>query len=161
MKIRRAEKSDEASVWGIIGPIIRGGAEYALDRDMSEADALAYWYGPEKETWVAEVDGLVLGSYYLKANQAGGGRHVANCGYTVSGEARGRGIARAMCEHSLERAREAGFRAMQFNFVVATNVRAVALWERMGFRTLTRLPGAFMHPDQGEVDALVMYQRLD
>ncbi|UOM33808.1 GNAT family N-acetyltransferase [Acuticoccus sp. I52.16.1] len=161
MRIRAVREADAPAVWAIIGPIIRGGAEYALERDMSEADAIAYWYGADRETYVAEVDGEVLGTYYIRPNQPGGGRHVANCGYAVSSAARGRGIARAMCAHSLVRAREAGYRAMQFNFVIATNTRAIALWEGMGFATLARLPGAFVHPAEGEVDALVMYQRLD
>jgi ribosomal protein S18 acetylase RimI-like enzyme len=85
---------------------------------------------------------------------------VANCGYMTATHATGRGIARAMCAHSIERARERGFRAMQFNFVVSTNVRAVRLWESMGFATVGRLPQAFLHPTHGYVDALVMYQLL-
>ncbi len=161
MIIRPMRETDAPEVWAIIGPIIRGGAEYALEPDMCEADALAYWAGADRETFVAEVDGAVLGSYYIRPNQSGGGKHVANCGYAVSREARGRGIARAMCEHSLTHARGAGYWAMQFNFVVATNTRAITLWEGMGFDTLARLPGAFVHPVEGEVDALVMYQRLD
>ncbi|WP_226582688.1 GNAT family N-acetyltransferase [Acuticoccus sediminis] len=161
MLIRPITEADAPAVWSIIEPIIRAGEEYALDRDMSEADALAYWIASDRETFVAEVDGEVLGSYYIRPNQAGGGRHVANCGYAVASAARGRGIARGMCAHSLSHARERGYRAMQFNFVVATNVRAVGLWTSMGFETLTRLPGAFMHPAAGEVDALVMFQRLD
>ena len=104
--------------------------------------------------------GRILGTYYLKANQAGGGDHVANCGYIVHPEATGRGIARRMCEHSLERARARGFRAMQFNFVVSTNGRAIRLWQTLGFETLGRLPLAFRHPVHGYVDALVMFRPL-
>ena len=102
----------------------------------------------------------MLGTYYLRANQAGGGGHVCNCGYMTDSAAAGRGVARAMCAHSLELAREQGFRAMQFNFVVSTNTRAVALWEGMGFAVVGRLPGAFRHPAQGYVDALVMHRSL-
>jgi ribosomal protein S18 acetylase RimI-like enzyme len=102
----------------------------------------------------------IVGTYYLRANNAGGGAHVANCGYMVAGGATGRGVARAMCAHSLARAKERGFRAMQFNFVIATNERAVRLWQTMGFSVVGRLPGAFLHPTQGYVDALVMYREL-
>jgi len=101
-----------------------------------------------------------VGTYYLRANQAGGGRHVCNCGYVTKATASGRGIARAMCLHSLALARSRGYRAMQFNFVVSTNERAVRLWQSLGFEIVGRLPGAFRHPIQGFVEALVMYQTL-
>src|SRR5207253_1017974 len=106
-------------------------------------------------------DGELLGTYYLRPNLAGGGRHVCNCGYMTSAAAEGRGVARAMCAHSLERARERGFRAMQFNCVVSTNERAVRLWESFGFAVVGRLPRAFEHPKRGFVDALVMFRSLD
>lgn len=161
MRIRKAVRTDADAIAAIIVPTIRDGETYALDRDMSEADAVAYWTGPDREAFVAEEEGgRVLGTYYLRANQAGGGRHVANCGYMTSPEAAGRGVARAMCDHSMEAARARGFEAMQFNFVVATNERAVRLWQSLGFETVGRLPLAFRHPRLGPVDALVMYRRL-
>ena len=116
--------------------------------------------GHDKETFVAEQDGVVLGTYYMRPNQAGGGRHVCNCGYMTDAAAPGRGIARRMCEHSLEYARSRGYRAMQFNFVVSTNERAVRLWQSLGFDIVGRLPTAFQHPTQGYVDAFVMYRLL-
>ena len=160
MLIRRAEARDVAAIWGIIAPIIRAGETYALDPAMSEADALAYLLGPDRETFVAETDGVVLGTYYLRANQAGGGSHVCNCGYMTSPAAMGRGVARAMCAHSIEQACERGFRAMQFNFVVSTNERAVSLWQALGFEIVGHLPGAFHHPGRGYVDALIMFRSL-
>ncbi|HEV7343378.1 MAG TPA: GNAT family N-acetyltransferase [Sphingopyxis sp.] len=160
MMIRPATTADTAAIWAIIEPTIRAGETYTLDRAMSEAEALAYWFGPDKAVFVAEADGAVLGTYYLRANQAGGGGHVANCGYMTAASATGRGVARAMAEHSLVLARERGFRAMQFNFVVATNERAVRLWQSLGFAVVGRLPEAFAHPAHGLVDALVMYRLL-
>jgi len=161
MLIRPATASDDDAIWGILEPVIRAGETYTLDRDMSEGAALAYWMGEDRETFVAEGEnGELLGTYYLKANQAGGGRHVANCGYMTSAAATGRGVARAMCVHSLERARDRGFRAMQFNFVVSINERAVRLWESMGFEVVGVLAGAFEHPTAGFVDALVMWREL-
>ena len=127
---------------------------------MGEAEALSYWLDPGKETFVAEMDGVIVGTYYMRPNQAGGGRHVCNCGYMTLASASGRGIARAMCLHSLAHARSRGYRAMQFNFVVATNERAVRLWQSLGFQVVGRLPGAFQHPVHGFVDALVMYLSL-
>ncbi|MET0405478.1 MAG: GNAT family N-acetyltransferase [Cystobacter sp.] len=160
MLIRKAEAGDARAIAAILLPTLREGTTYALDPDMREADALAYWLGPDKETFVAEEDGVILGTYYMRPNQAGGGRHVCNCGYMTSAAATGRGVARRMCAHSLEHARSRGYRAMQFNFVVSTNERAVRLWQSMGFDIVGRLPAAFLHPTAGEVDALVMFQRL-
>ena len=160
MIIRGVEPRDRAAVWRILEPVIRAGETYTLPRDMSEAAALAYWLGLDKTAFVAEADGVVLGTYYLRANQAGGGAHVANCGYMTGAAAVGRGVARAMCAHSLDAARARGFRAMQFNFVVSTNERAVRLWQAMGFEIVGRLPGAFDHPALGAVDALVMWRAL-
>ena len=102
----------------------------------------------------------MVGTYLLRANQAGGGSHVANCGYVTAAAAQGQGVARAMLEHSLALARARGFLAMQFNFVVSTNERAVKTWQANGFEIVGRLPGAFRHPRLGFVDALVMYRRL-
>jgi ribosomal protein S18 acetylase RimI-like enzyme len=127
---------------------------------MSREEALGYWRSPGHEVFVAEEDGQVAGTYYLHANQKGGGAHVANCGYMTATRASGHGIARMMCTHSLEHAKARGFRAMQFNFVVSTNQRAVRLWQSFGFEIAGRLPGAFQHPTQGYVDALVMYRGL-
>jgi ribosomal protein S18 acetylase RimI-like enzyme len=160
MRIRPALPDDSPAIWAVIGPVIRAGETYALDRGMSEAAALAYWLGPEKETFVAEEEGRIIGTYYLRANQAGGGRHVCNCGYVTSAEAAGRGVARRMGLHSLDEARARGYRAMQFNFVVATNERAVRLWESLGFEIVGRLPLAFDHPTLGYVDALLMFRPL-
>ncbi|TQF16227.1 GNAT family N-acetyltransferase [Myxococcus llanfairpwllgwyngyllgogerychwyrndrobwllllantysiliogogogochensis] len=160
MRLRRAEAADAMAIAAIIIPTIREGTTYALDANMSEADALAYWMGPDKETFVAEEDGVILGTYFIRPNQAGGGRHVCNCGYMTSAAATGRGIARRMCAHSMEHARSRGYRAMQFNFVVSTNERAVKLWQALGFEIVGRLPLAFQHPTAGEVDAFVMHQPL-
>jgi GNAT superfamily N-acetyltransferase len=158
--IRLASKDDAPTLWAIIGPTIRAGETYALPRDMSEGDAIAHWFSPDRETFVAEHGGRIVGTYYLRANRAGGGSHVANCGYMTHAEARGKGVARAMCAHSLERARGRGFRAMQFNFVVSSNETAVRLWQAMGFEIVGRLPGAFHHPRLGYVDALTMFRAL-
>ena len=158
--IRSATRKDDEAIWQILEPVVRAGETYTLPREMTRSEALAYWLSPGHEAFVAEADGTILGTYYLRANHQGGGAHVANCGYMTSQHATGRGIARAMCLHSLDVARQTGFRAMQFNFVVSTNERAVRLWTSLGFETVGRLPGAFLHPAFGYVDALVMYRAL-
>ena len=160
MLIRAARPQDWDSIWAILEPTILAGETYALDADLDEEAARAYWLGPDKETFVAEEDASILGTYYMRANQAGGGRHVCNCGYMTSARATGRGIARQMGLHSLDHARKRGYRAMQFNFVVSTNERAVRLWQSLGFDIVGRLPLAFRNPTRGYVDALVMFQSL-
>ena len=160
MTIRLASDDDKEAIWAILEPMIRRGDTYTLPRDMSKSQALEFWFAAGNETFVWEDGGAVLGTYFLRANQRGGGAHVANCGYVTATGAEGRGIARAMCLHSLQRSRERGFRAMQFNFVISSNERAVKLWRDLGFEIVGRLPGAFQHPELGFVDALVMYQRL-
>ena len=158
--LRPATPADADAVWAILEPTIRAGETYALPRDLTREAAIAYWLGEDRETFVAEAGGEILGTCYLRANQPGGGAHVANCGFMTAPTSAGRGVARAMCAHALDRARARGFRAMQFNFVVSTNERAVRLWQGLGFEVVGRLPGAFEHPVHGEVDALVMFQRL-
>lgn len=161
MQIRPASPHAHAdSIWAILEPTIRAGETYTLPRDMTREDALDYWFAPRHEVFLAEHDTTIVGTYFLQSNQQGGGAHVANCGYVTAPWATGRGVARAMCAHSLDRARERGFRAMQFNFVVSTNQRAIALWQSFGFEIVGRLPGAFQHPTAGFVDALVMYRSL-
>jgi ribosomal protein S18 acetylase RimI-like enzyme len=163
MIIRPAADDDDA-IWAILEPILREGEAYTLPRDWSRREALAYWRAPDHAVFVAQrasdQGSDILGTYYLRPNQKGGGDHVANCGYATHPRARGRGVASAMCVHSMELARGQGFTAMQFNFVVTTNERAIALWRRHGFDIVGRLPGAFRHPGIGMVDALVMYRAL-
>lgn len=158
--IRPASPADAAAIWSIIEPVIRAGETLALDPDLSRAEALDYWTGPDKNVFVAEQEGAVVGTYFIRPNQAGGGAHVCNCGYVTAVHATGRGIARLMCEHSIAIARAEGYRAMQFNFVVSTNRGAVALWQKMGFKVVGTLPAAFRHPAEGYVDAFIMYQAL-
>jgi ribosomal protein S18 acetylase RimI-like enzyme len=160
MLIRLVTDADEENLWHIIKPIIRAGETYALPRDMSQAAALDYWRAPHRETFVAEEDGQIVGGYFMGANHLGGGSHVANCGFATAPALTGRGIATALCEHALNHARTAGFRAMQFNFVISTNERAVRLWQRFGFEIMARLPEAFNHPSLGFVDVFIMRRML-
>ena len=127
MIVRVATVGDRDAIWSILEPLIRAGEVFTLDRGMGRDAALSYWFSEEHEVFVAEDDCVVVGSYYLRANQRGGGSHVANCGYMTASAATGTGVARGMCEHSLERARNRGFKAMQFNFVIESNERAVQI----------------------------------
>ncbi|WP_070153270.1 GNAT family N-acetyltransferase [Sphingobium phenoxybenzoativorans] len=160
LSIRPAASDDAEAIWAVIEPVIRAGEVFALPRNMLRDDATAYWLGGDHIPFVAEENDEIIGSYYIRPNQMGGGAHVANAGYATAQAATGRGVARAMCLHSLDEARGRGFRAMQFNFVVSSNVRAAALWRSLGFAEVGRLPGAFDHPALGPVDALVMWRAL-
>jgi ribosomal protein S18 acetylase RimI-like enzyme len=159
--VRAATDRDRDAVWRILEPMIRAGETYPLPRDMSREQALAYWFAAAHEVLVAAGDDdLIVGTYYLRPNQQGGGSHVANCGYVTGSDSRSRGVGRMMCEDSLVRAKKRGFRAMQFNFVVSSNDTAVRLWRSCGFEIVGRLPEAFHHPALGYVDALVMVRSL-
>jgi L-amino acid N-acyltransferase YncA len=160
LSIRLADAQDRDAVWRIMEPIIRAGETYALPRDMAKADALAHWFAPDRAVFVAEEQGRILGTCYLRANRPGPGAHIANAGFMVADEAGGRRLGEILCSHALAEAKAAEFRAMQFNFVVASNERAVRLWQRMGFAIVGRVPQAFDHPELGLVDALVMFRDL-
>lgn len=159
--IRPFQNDDWPGLWQFLEPVFRAGDSYPYPTDISSDEAYARWVTTPLSTWVAEdEDGTLLGSYHLKANQPDLGAHVANCGYAVARAARGRGVASALCRHSQEEALRQGFRAMQYNLVVATNTTAVDLWQRMGFTIVGRLPGAFRHAELGYVDAFIMYKSL-
>jgi GNAT superfamily N-acetyltransferase len=148
MLIRTATVHDDDAIQRIIVPVIRAGETYALPPDWTAHEALAYWRSPGHTVFVAD-DGAVIGTYYIRPNQCGGGSHVANCAFMTAPSAAGRGVASAMCAHALHYAAACGYLAMQFNFVVSTNSRAMALWQRFGFEIVGRLPGAFRHPALG------------
>ena len=160
MTIREAVKADFDTIWPIFREIVTAGDTYAYATDTTKAQALTIWIEAPRKTYVFEEAGNILGTYFIKTNQAGPGSHVCNCGYMVSSSARGRGLATAMCEHSQKVARALGYKAMQFNFVASSNEGAVRLWGKLGFETVGCLPKAFNHPTLGYVDAIVMYKWL-
>jgi L-amino acid N-acyltransferase YncA len=160
MHIREATIADFDQIWPIFQSIVAAGETYTYPRETTREQAISLWLEAPRKTFVAEENGEILGTYYIKTNQPGGGAHVCNCGYMVSSAARGRGLASSMCEHSQQIARSLGYLAMQFNFVASTNEGALRLWTKLGFETVGRLPKAFNHPTQGYVDAMVMYKWL-
>jgi ribosomal protein S18 acetylase RimI-like enzyme len=183
MKIRAATDADRDAVWNIFSEVVAAGDTYALDPNISREDALAYWFAPGTRTYVAEIDResvgeadsfpgtatpsrtlnpnhVTAGTYILRPNQSAGGSHVANAAFMVSTSARRQGIGRAMAEHCLSQARRFGFRAMQFNYVISTNIAAIRLWQDLGFEIVGTLASAFRHPDKGYVDVYVMYRLL-
>jgi L-amino acid N-acyltransferase YncA len=161
MIVREATKEDWKSIWPIFHEIVACGDTYAYEIDTTKEQAEKMWLHTPRKTYVFEESDQILGTYYLKTNQAGPGNHVCNCGYMVSSDARGRGLATTMCEHSQVEAVALGYKAMQFNFVASSNESAVRLWDKLGFDIVGKLPKAFRHPVNGYVDALVMYKWLD
>jgi ribosomal protein S18 acetylase RimI-like enzyme len=158
--IRAATPDDASAVWPIFHAVVSEGETYPYAPETTRAQAVELWFAPPAEAFVALIDEAVVGTYRLAPNQVGLGDHIANAGFMVAPAFRGRGIASAMCADALVRARTAGFLAMQFNFVVSTNERAVALWKRHGFVIVGRVPRAFRHADRGLVDVLVMHRFL-
>lgn len=162
IKIRLFEEQDWPAIWLTIEPVFRAGETYAFSPDIIEREAHKVWVEIPDATFVAvDENNNILGTYYIKPNQPALGAHVCNCGYIVSEDARGRGVASKMCEHSQREAVSRGFRAMQYNLVVSTNEGAIRLWKRHGFEIVGMLPKAFRHSKLGFVDAFVMYKQLE
>src|SRR5205823_450015 len=161
VQIRHFQESDWRMVWPILQATFAAGDTYTFSPESTEEEIHHAWIDMPAATFVAcEGTGRVIGTYYIKPNQPGLGAHVCNCGYVVAPDAQGKGIASQMCEHSQAEAIAMGFRAMQFNFVVATNERAIRLWQNHGYSIVGRLPGAFQHRRLGYVDALIMFKQL-
>lgn len=158
--IRPAVSGDFDRIWPLLRDVFRAGDTYAVDPDITKDAAETYWVDSAVATWVMDIAGEIVGTYYIKTNQAGGGAHVCNCGYVVGSDAQGQGYASRLCEHSQKTALAMGYRAMQFNFVLASNAGAVRLWDRLGFVTVGTIPDAFDHPKLGMVDAFVMHKAL-
>ena len=184
MEIRAATSADRDAIWNIFHEIVAAGDTYAFDPNVSRAEALAYWFRTDTHTYVAEIhrqsvgqavgfprtatpsptvgtkDWGIAGTYILRPNQSGPGSHIANAAFMVTSNAQGSGVGGAMAEHCLSEARRMGFRAMQFNFVVSTNMPAIHLWKQFGFEIVGTLPGAFRHPEKGYVDVYIMFRSL-
>ncbi|MCW3059039.1 MAG: GCN5-related N-acetyltransferase [Capsulimonas sp.] len=160
LDIRKATEEDWPAIWPIFQEVVSGGETYAYDPQTTAEEARGFWMSPAATTFVAAHGGEIVATYWLKANQPGLGAHVANAAFMVSPTWRGHGAGRAMGEHALRAARELGFEAMQFNFVVSANERAISLWKSLGFSIVGVIPKAFRHARLGLVDAYVMHRFL-
>ena len=160
IKITPATSADEERIWALLQPVFSAGDTYAVDPLIDREAAIAYWMEADKTAFILRIEGQAVGTYYIRPNQPGGGAHICNCGFITAPLARGKGVARRMLDHALIEAKQQGYRAMQFNFVLASNQRALAIWQRNGFATIGRIPQAFLHPKQGYVDALILHRSL-
>ena len=159
-EIRKATEADKPAVWRIIKAVIAGGDTYTFAPDTPEQEMISFWFSPEKHVYVAEENGEILGTYWLKANQPGLGDHIGNGGYMVSPDAKGKGIGKQMALHSIEEAERIGYHAIQFNFVVKSNTAAVNLWKSVGFEVIGEIPDAIRHSKNGLTNAYIMYRKL-
>ncbi len=156
--IRAVVDADWPDVYAIVHDVVARGETYAYPDDLSSHDARALWVeGPPSETVVALVNGAIVGTAKYGPNRPGRGAHVSTASFMVAYEARGQGIGRALCEFAIARAKVLGFKGMQFNAVVSTNVHAIALYRRLGFVTVGTVPGAFHSASQGYVGLDIMY----
>jgi len=161
MQIRKATEADFVAMWEIFHAVVASGDTYVFSPNTSREEAHIYWLGPDIASFVAEIDGNIVGFYKLVPNQRDLGSHVANASFMVSPTAHGKGVGKTMGQHCLVTAKKAGFSAIQFNFVVSTNESAVALWKKLGFSIVGTLPKVFRHAQLGYVDAYVMHRFLD
>jgi GNAT superfamily N-acetyltransferase len=162
MIIRKADFTmDRDQIWQIFSAVIKSGDTYAFDPDSTEGVLDQYWFGNHVDTFVAEAgNSEIVGTYIIKPNQPGLGSHIANCGYMVRPDQRGKGIGKRLCEHSIQFAKEHGFTGIQFNIVVSTNTTAVKLWQQCGFKIIGTTPGGFRHRTLGLVDTYIMFMDL-
>lgn len=158
--IRKASPHDSDQIWNIIHQVISKGDTYAFDPDTPLEIMMTYWFGKDKHTYVAIEGERVAGTFVRKDNQPGLGSHVANAGYMVHPEFSGRGIGRLMGEFSIVEANRLGYLAMQFNFVVKSNTKAVQLWLKLGFRIIGEVPNAFKHKEHGFTNVCIMYREV-
>jgi L-amino acid N-acyltransferase YncA len=160
VEIREAGPADWPPIWEIFRVVVGASETYSFAPDTTEAEARRLWMAPPAHTYVAAIAGAIVGTSMIRPNQPGLGAHVANAGFMVAPNASGRGIGRTMAQHALEEARRLGFIAMQFNFVAATNARAIRLWQSLGFAIVGTVPGAFRYHDQTLVDVHIMHRSL-
>ncbi len=160
LKIRKAVDDDKPAVWRIIKAVIAGGDTYVFAPDASEEEMMAFWFTPDKHNYVAELDGEIVATFWLRANNPGLGKHVGNAAYMVSPEAHGKGIGKKIAVWSLEESKRLGFESMQFNFVVKSNSVAVKLWQDVGFQIIGEIPDAMYHSKNGLTNAYIMYRKL-
>lgn len=160
MTIRKATKSDIEPVWEIFSEVIKTGDTYVFRPDTPKSDLTKHWFADYMETYVLEDQGRILGTYIIKPNHIDLGSHIANCSYMVHPNARGKGIGKKLCQHSIDMAKTHGYEGIQFNIVVSTNTAAIALWKKFGFEIIGTTPKGFRHAQRGLVDTYIMYKDL-
>lgn len=160
MNIRPATDTDLDQVWRLWKTIMDQKIYFPYDNTYTRAQIEASWINLSNAVFVAEVGAAILGAYVLKPNQPGYGNHIANAAYLVDSAARGQGVGKQLCAHSVETASALGYRGIQFNLVVSTNEAAIRAWRSNGFRIIGTVPGGFRHHELGYVDAHIFFKDL-
>lgn len=161
MNIRKATIEDYDLVWDIFSEVIQAGDTYVFAEDTPKSDLDKHWFASYMQTYVAEENDEILGTYIIKPNHPDRGNHVANASYMVKPSAQGKGVGKLLCKHSLEVAKESGYQSMQFNIVISTNKAAVHLWQKFGFKIIGTTPKGFNHKELGLVDTHIMWRELE
>lgn len=158
--IRKSLSDDTNQLWNIFQSVVRSGDTYAFAPNITKKEALSYWMGVDKHCYVAEYEDTIAGTYIIKDNQPGLGSHIANASFMVCPKFQGKSIGKTMGQHALIEAKTLGYAAMQFNLVISTNLAAINLWQKLGFKIIGTIPNAFNHQQYGMVDAHIMFREL-
>jgi L-amino acid N-acyltransferase YncA len=157
-----ATDADFDAVKEIFLHVVDEGETYSYEREtLTDQWIRDYWMKHVVTTLVARVDGKVAGVCAIRVNRTGRGNHIANASYVVHHDFRGIGIGHALGRESLRVSRQHGYKAMQFNYVVSTNAKAVALWQSLGFKIIGTMPQGYRHSRHGLVDVYMMHRFLE
>ncbi len=160
IKIRLANLDDFEGIWKIFKDVIATGDTYVNRPETTMEEGRAKWFAPNIKTYVAVINDKIVGAYFLRSNHPDLGSHVSNAGFIVDKNTRGMGVGKSLVNHALDNARNLGYKAMQFNFVVSTNTVAVNLWKSAGFRIIGTVPNGYHHKQLGFVDSYIMFREL-
>ncbi len=158
--IREATSNDLHAVWNLWKEIQKQEVFFAYQANYPRQQIEDSWINLNNHIYVYDFKGQVQGAYLMKPNQPGHGKHIVNAAYLVDNKVRGKGIGRILCKHSLEVATKLGYRGMQFNLVVSTNVGAISIWKSFGFKIIGTIPGGFHHVEKGYIDAYIFFKDL-
>lgn len=158
MKIRAYNEADLPTMIAIWNEVVDDGIAFPQEEDLDSVTG-AEFFASQTYCGVAEVDGKVVGLYILHPNNVGRCGHICNASYAVSSDCRGLHIGERLVLDCLEQGRSHGFRVLQFNAVVESNVHARHLYERLGFIQLGTIPGGFRMKD-GRYENICPYFRV-
>jgi len=158
MTVRGYRQSDLEALLLIWNEVVEEGGAFSQE-DFLDMDTGVAFFAAQSYVGAAEEDGRVLGLYILHPNNVGRCGHICNASYAVASGARGRGIKEKLVLDCLDRGRALGFRVLQFNAVVASNLRARRLYERLGLTGLGVIPGGFRMKD-GRYENICPYYRV-
>lgn len=158
--IRAYEEKDLPCMIGIWNEVVEEGVAFPQEEPLSETTGKLFFAGQTHCAVAADEDGTICGLYILHPNNVGRCGHICNASYAVRGDARGRHIGEKLVLDCLEQGRLHGFRILQFNAVVATNLRARRLYERLGFVPLGVIPKGFRMKDGHYEDICPYYREL-